>query len=208
MHDASQLNHIQKGTHRMTAKNQPVSTPEELHPAYLGLLREVVAADRAGLYKNPTPESELTLARMISVAPQSYFDELEARAAGAEIEWRTWARDFLERHEYPEFFALMKQVGDIRRAEGEEALHGPEHAGLFVRLMRAAPPRFKAEADAIADSMDLIPKATHVNDDGEAVFSLDQLADHLDTPVDELRAFAAEHLDASEIYRGDVHQLQ
>ena len=181
---------------------------EELHPEYRGLLREVAAMHCAGVQSPPTPEQDLLLARMLSVAPQSYFDGLEALAAGAEAEWRSWSLARLERHDYPEFFALLKKVGDIRRAEGEEALHLPEHAGLFVRMMRVAPPRYRREANAIADEMGLIPKVMHVGDEGEPVFSLDQLADHLDVPVDELHAFAEEHLDAEAKYRGTVHALQ
>jgi hypothetical protein len=77
-------------------------------------------------------------------APASYWaavDRLDPSVAPAMI---AWARGHVERRDYPEFFAMLAEIGRIRDEQGEDAAAGPEHAELFMKMMRAAPPRYWA----------------------------------------------------------------
>lgn len=183
--------------------------PEQLNPEYRALLAEMMTVLRE--QGEAAIENEchtFKFARMLTLAPESYYTLLEESKPGAAKEWRAWAANQIERHDYAEFFALLKRVGDIRRAEGDEALDGPEHAGLFVRLMRTAPPRYRAEADALVEQSGLVPPATHVNEDGEPVFSVQQIAEKLGVAVEEVDAFVGQHINPEALYRGEVHPIQ
>lgn len=89
-----------------------------------------------------------------------------------------------ERHKkYTEASYLMKFIAAQR---GKEVLALPEHAALWDKMVLNAPPElieaFAQEAQAIG----LIPQATHVNAQGQPVFSLEQIAKQLGTTVREL----------------------
>lgn len=153
-----------------------------------------------------TPENAISLARMMLIAPDSYYEELENLAGGSAAQWRNWALDQVERHDYPQFFEVMHQIGEAVDLYGREVVRSaPEHRELFARAFETAPPRYRAEAEKILAPC--IPKATHVNDDGEPVYSLEQLASHLNVPVDEVREIADAHLDSDQVYGGTLHQL-
>jgi hypothetical protein len=192
-----------------TLNEKNANNPEHVHPLYRALVAELntlVQAHGEAVLNEPT--NSLKFAHMLDYAPESYFSALEMQTPGAAKEFREWATDHIERHDYAEFFDLLNQVGDIRRADGRDALHTPKHAGLFVRLMQMAPPRYRAVVDEIAEESGLVPKPTHVNADGEPVFDLQQLADHLGTPVEDLRDFADQHIAADAMYRGIVYPIQ
>lgn len=59
--------------------------------------------------------------------------------------------------------------------EGKNAIRKPEHAHLFAQLHKFAPESFKQEMAAKAREMDLLPKATHVGEDGQVVFTSQQV---------------------------------
>jgi hypothetical protein len=187
-------------------KSQSKKEQEYTNPEYDRLASEVVAIVREhGETAMEEDRHSIKFARMLSVAPETFFAALDERVPGAAAEHRAWAASRIERADYAEFFLLLKQVGDIERELGEGASHRPEYAGLFVRLIQTAPPRYRAEAELILAPC--VPTATHVSNDGQTVYSLDQLADHLGVPVDELRKFADAHFDHDEVYCGTAHQL-
>ena len=95
-----------------------------------------------------------------------------------------WAQDYIERRDYPEFFAALQDLRRIREEHGEVGLHTHEHSPLFVKLYRFAPPRYKAGADAILE--DALPAATHVDDQGQPVYSVRQVADKFDRTVEQV----------------------
>lgn len=119
--------------------------PERLNPEYRTLLKEMLTDLREQGEAAIEKECHaFKLARMLTLAPESYYTLLEASNPGASKELRAWAANQIECHDDAEFFALLTRVGDIRRAEGDDALAGPEHACLIVRMMRTAPPRYRA----------------------------------------------------------------
>jgi hypothetical protein len=180
--------------------------------ACLDTLAEVLRFKEAGDTKSPDLLN--SMCELIESAPQSYFDGLEAMQAGAAAEWKKWAvdhrawlQDQQDRADYPDFFEGLKKIGEAVDLHGEEAVHGnPEYAHLFADLMLCAPPRFKAEADRILAP--LIPKATHVDDEGRPVFSLAQLSEALGEPIEKLQALVGEHIDPTRLHRGPTHPIQ
>lgn len=174
---------------------------EELHPAYEGLLREVVAKSNAGSDMS-TPENQILLARMLNVAPPSYYARLDAIAPGDAEKWREWALDRIERHEHAEFFRCLA----LLREGGDEGMRETERVKLIDTMLRSAPPRYAAAAEEVIEPF--LPKATHVTDAGEPVYSLEQVAEKLGRPVEEVHSFIDEHVDPGRLYRGPVHRLQ
>lgn len=184
--------------------------PRDVNPLYRTILRDLMrVADEQGdaaLYQEPHATA---YARMLLMAPKYFCDLLDERMPGQREVLLSWATDHVERHDYPEFFQLLEQIGDISRENDEGVICSPEHAGLFVRMMQVAPARFRAAADAIAEETGLmIPKPTHVNDDGQPIFSLTQIASHLGADRDEVHAFVVAHLDANAACHGGVHPIQ
>lgn len=199
------------GLHR-PAKAMDAPTDSGTSAAFLNSMADVLGFTEAGDTKSP--DFLYAMCEMVESAPQSYFDRLEAMQAGAATEWKKWAvdhrvwlQDQQDRADYSDFFEGLKKIGEAVDLHGEEAVHGnPQYAGLFADLMLCAPPRFKAEADRILGP--LIPKAARVNNDGEPVYSLEQLSQTLGQPVEKLRAFVDEHIDPARLYRGATHAIQ
>lgn len=106
-------------------------------------------------------------------APASYWDAVDRLAPSAGPAMIAWAQCHVERRDYPEFFAMLADIGRIRDEQGEDAAAGPEHAQLFMKMLRAAPPRYWGEAEAIA--ADAMPEVTHVDDHGQPVYSAQQI---------------------------------
>lgn len=96
-----------------------------------------------------------------------------------------WAKVHIERRDYPEFFAMLAEIGRIREEQGEEATAAPEHAELPMKMMHAAPPRYREEVEAILT--EAMPAATHVTEEGQPVYSAQQLADKLGVPIEQSR---------------------
>ncbi|MGJ7607143.1 hypothetical protein ACSFA7_22600 [Variovorax sp. LT1R20] len=180
--------------------------------AYLDTLAEVLRFKEAGDTKSP--DFLNSMCELIESAPQSYFDGLDAMQAGAAAEWRTWAvghRAWLQgqqdRIDYPDFYQGLKEIGEAIALHGEDAVHGsPEYADLFADLMLCAPPRFKAEADRILGP--LIPKATHVNDNGEPVYAVQQIAEKLGVPIERVEADIERFIAPERLHRGPTHPIQ
>lgn len=149
------------------------------------------------------------LADAITSTPPAVLAQFDADHTEAEITaLLEWAIDYTERRDYPRFFELLEKL----RAIGEqEAVNNPEHSLLFVELHRSAPPRYRQEADAIL--ADALPPTTHVNDEGQAVFSIEQMAQHFDKTPEEVaadvdRLIADGLIDPATLHTGPTHPLQ
>lgn len=142
-------------------------------------------------------------------ASANYWAEVERLEPGTGSASLAWAQDRIERRDYPEFFALLAEIGRIRDEQGEEAAAAPEHAELFVKMMHAAPPRYWGEAETIL--AEALPAATHVTDDGQPVYSAQQVADKLGVPLEDVEARIQRLEDMgllSAPYTGPVHPVQ
>lgn len=161
------------------------------------------------IYQGAPAALMMEYAEAILGVPASSGEILECLAPGAWGQQVAWAQQQLERRDYPEFFAGLEEIGRIREEHGEDALHGQEYSGLFVKLLRTAPPRYRAEADNILS--EALPTATHVTEDGQAVFSAQQIADKWGVPVDEVEAQIQRMADmglSDGIHTGPVHPIQ
>lgn len=148
-------------------------------------------------------------ADVILNAPQSCWDTADSLEPGISAGLLAWAQNYVERGDYPEFFAALKEIGRIRDEQGEEAAAAPEHAELFMKMMRAAPPRYWGEAETIL--ADALPTATHVDDHGQPVYSAEQLAEKLGVSIEEVEA-GIQHMEevgfSEGLHTGPVHPIQ
>ncbi|MBW8461147.1 hypothetical protein [Acidovorax sp.] len=117
-------------------------------------------------------------------APASYWIEVERIEPGTGFALLAWAQDHIEQRDYPLFFAMLAEIGRIRDEQGDEASAAPEHAELFMEMMRIAPPRYQEEVEEILAKA--LPTATHVTADGQPVYSAGQLSDKLGYPIEEV----------------------
>lgn len=169
----------------MSPAHHPVETAQALRR--LAVAHEALAPYwRDGIYRDAPDALMNEYAEAILGIPASCWEKLECLEPGSCRQQIDWAQGQLEQRDYPEFFATLAEVGRIRDEQGEEAVAGPKYSELFVKLLRTAPARFKAEADNIL--ADALPTATHVTEDGQPVYSAQQLADKLGVPVEEIEA--------------------
>lgn len=109
----------------------------------------------------------------------------------------------------PRFWAAGNELKRIAEEEGEDAIHKPEHAHLYAKMLRFAPKDLRAEMEAKADELGLIPKATHVKEDGSPVYSKEQLAAAHGVSIEEVDRFLAQvEIDPDDLYDGPVFPLQ
>ena len=142
-------------------------------------------------------------------APASYWQEVERLDPGTGSALLAWAQDHTERRDYPEFFAMLAEIGRIRDEQGEEAAAAPEHAELLMKMMHVAPPRYLVEAETV--TADAVPEATHVDDHGQPVYSALQIADTRGVTVEAIEAGIQymEDVGLSDgLHTGPVHLLQ
>lgn len=109
----------------------------------------------------------------------------------------------------PRFWAAGNELKRIAEEEGEDAIHKPEHAHLYAKMLRYAPKDLRAEMEAKADELGLIPKATHVKADGSPVYSKEQLAAAHGVSIEEVDRFLAQaQIDPDDLYSGPVYPIQ
>ena len=108
----------------------------------------------------------------------------------------------------PRFWAAGHELKRIAQVEGKDAIHKPEHAHLYVQMLRFAPKDLRAEMDAKAKELGLLPQATHVGEDGQPVFSVQQLADTHGVSVEEIERLILLSGIGGDPYTGPVHPLQ
>jgi len=107
----------------------------------------------------------------------------------------------------PRFWEAGRALRAIMEKEGKDAIHKPEHAHLFVQMHKFAPEQFKLEMDAKIKELDLLPKATHVGEDGQPVYSSQQIADKHGISVEEVERFVAQ-ADPDDLYTGPAFPIQ
>lgn len=96
------------------------------------------------------------------------------------------------------FAQARREIERIAAEHGKDAACGPEYAHLFVEAMRNAPDELADYALQTAKEMDLLPKASHVDDDGNPVYSVQEVAEKLGVPVEQVeRDIQALGLDAT-----------
>lgn len=109
----------------------------------------------------------------------------------------------------PRFWAAGNELQRIALEEGEDAIHKPEHAHLYAKMLRYAPKDLREAMEAKANELGLIPKATHVGEDGQPIFSKEQLAEAHGVSIEEVERFIAQaDIDPDDLYSGPVFPLQ
>ena len=168
-----------------------------------------------------TPESRLARALRAAAAAaedtdtQPYTAALDERAAAimeapadeqaalidshpGMQELHAWAQDHYERQQHAEFFALLARM----KSTPPEDMPAED----FIRLLDLAPPRYREVADALA--AETLPQATHCDDDGNAVFSIEQIAQHFGKTPEEVAAEIERLGLDTRLHEGPVHPLQ
>lgn len=112
------------------------------------------------------------------------------------------SQEYLRRLNY---FVASTAMKLIAAEQGLEVLKQPEHAALVLKMVRNAPPAIAAEFDAL-----LLPPVTHVDAQGQPVFSLDQIANHLSVSTAELEVLLPRMPDQARLllHTGPVFPLQ
>ncbi len=113
-------------------------------------------------------------------------------------ELHAWAQDHHERQQHAEFFALLARM----KSTPPEDMPAED----FIRLLDLAPPRYREVADALA--AETLPQATHCDDDGNAVFSIEQIAQHFGKTPEEVAAEIERLGLDTRLHEGPVHPLQ
>ena len=139
-----------------------------------------------GAFKEAPAALAGEFADAIMDAPASYWCEVERLAPSTGFALLGWAKAHIERRDYPEFFAMLAEIDRIREEQGEEATAAPEHAELLMKMMHAAPPSYREEVEAILT--EALPATTHVTEEGQPVYSAQQLADKLGVPIKQVEA--------------------
>ncbi len=103
----------------------------------------------------------------------------------------------------PRFMAAGEELERIAQRDGKDAIHKPEHAHLYMTMMRYAPPDLRAEMSAKLREKDLLPEATHVDDRGNPVYTSAQIAAKVGVPVEEIER-AMENAPLGDLYTGPV----
>lgn len=208
---------IPKVQHDIGSIGQPVITSAEqqtmtiTNPALLRLLSAHEALQphvKHGSYQDAPAALQCEYANAILGVPKSFLDALERLQPGEGSAMLAWAQSYIERLDYPDFFAALADMERIHAEKGEAAAESPEHLELFIKMMRAAPPRHRSEAEAILS--DMLPAATHVDDHGQPVYSIQQVANKLGIAKEEVEANIQQLADRGLIngpYQGSAHPI-
>lgn len=96
----------------------------------------------------------------------------------------------------------------IREREGKDAIHEPERAHLFVAndQVRASTVQARDVGDG-QNNGSAAPRQLHVGEDGQAVYTSQQIAEKCGISVEEVERLAA-LADPEAIYTGPVFPLQ
>lgn len=145
------------------------------------------------------------LADAVMTAPPEHLRAFDQASPAAEVqELVRWAQSYNERRQHARFFELLKQL------KGMDA-GTPEFTELFKQAMRCAPQRYTDAALEVTDES--LPQATHVDEQGQPVYSVEQIAQHFDKPVEQVhedvqRLIDDGHIAASSLHTGPVYRLQ
>ncbi len=164
----------------------------------LGRVQTALEAAQAYPEGQHPPEVLNELADSLQAAPESY------RQHPGMDEWMQWAQNHTERRQHARFFELLKQLNSMDADT-------PEHTELFMQAMRCAPKQFMDAAAEIA--ADFMPQATHVNEQGQPVYSVQEIAQHFGKTEEEVqddmqRLIEDGRLGAACLHDGPVYPLQ
>lgn len=191
-----------------------MNTTTTTSPAVLAARRVADAAEamqpywKDGTYKDAPPATENEFAEAI-MGVMPIWQKHETVAPDLAQSLLAWAQYYIEHRDYPEFFAAKEELRRIREEHGDEATSSIEHFPLLLKMMRSAPPRFMAVADAVLK--EALPTATHVDDQGQPVFSIEQLADKFNRPVEQVEADIQRMSDmgiTGFLHSGPAHPIQ
>ena len=179
-------------------------------PTYAQTLRRISnAIDALKPYwhdKDNVPDAlSNELADAVMTAPPEHLHAFDQASPAAEVqELVRWAQSYTERRQHARFFELLKQLNSL----DEDA---PEHTELFMEAMRCAPKQFMDAAAEIA--ADFMPQATHVNEQGQPVYSVQEIAQHFGKTEEEVqddmqRLIEDGRLGAACLHDGPVFPLQ
>lgn len=116
------------------------------------------------------------------------------------------SHEWLRQLNYFEASTAMKRIA---AEQGPDALARPEHTNLLFKMMLNAPPALMDAFEADADAMGLLPPTTHVDANGQPVYSLEQIADQLGTTAQELEELLPRMPDEEGLlHTGPVFPLQ
>lgn len=93
----------------------------------------------------------------------------------------------MNKYVHPEFFKTFDHYKAMLEQYGE---HHPLTEQAFLLTMHYMPEHIKVEMDAKAKELNLLPPVTGYTDDGEAVYSLEDIAKHFGISLEE----AEQHL--------------
>lgn len=179
-------------------------------PTYAQTLRRISnAIDALKPYwhdKDNVPDAlSNELADAVMTAPPEHLHAFDQASPAAEVqELVRWAQSYNERRQHARFFELLKQLNSMDADT-------PEHTELFMQAMRCAPERYMDAAMQVTE--ELLPQATHVDEQGQRVYSVEQIAQHFGQSVEQVqddvqRLIDDGHIAASSLHTGPVYPLQ
>lgn len=185
-------------------------TTTDTTPTYAQTLRRISnAIDALKPYwhdKDSVPDAlSNELADAVMTAPPEHLHAFDQASPAAEVqELVRWAQSYTERRQHARFFELLKQLNSMDADT-------PEHTELFMQAMRCAPEQYMDAAMQAAE--EFLPQATHVNEQGQPMYSVEQIAQHFGKTVEQVqndvqRLIDDGHIAASSLHTGPVFPLQ
>lgn len=109
---------------------------------------------------------------------------------------------------HPKFDQAMARIAALHDLHGSEAAEAlPEARALWDQAFEFAPPEFRKAAHDMAVKLDLLPETRYVNDDGEPVYSVEQIAEKLGIPVKQAQEDLREKF-GDQVQVGNFHLVQ
>ena len=145
------------------------------------------------------------LADAVMTAPPEHLRTFDQASPADEVqELVRWAQNHTERRQHAQFFDLLKQLNSMDADT-------PEHTELFMQAMRCAPKQYMDAAMQAAE--EFLPQATHVNEQGQPMYSVEQIAQHFGKTEEEVqddmqRLIEDGRLGAACLHDGPVYPLQ
>lgn len=133
-----------------------------------------------------------------SLAECGMFDGMPERApSGA-----------LQTPHHPKFEMAMARLKQLMDERSEAAMRLPEADALWADVWTYGPDSFKEAARQLAQESGLVPPVELVNDQGEPVFTAEQIAKQLGVPVEQVIADIEAKPDFEKLlYTGPVHKV-
>lgn len=109
---------------------------------------------------------------------------------------------------YKKFRAIMNKLRSLHASQDRS----PEAMELFQQALIYGPPEFRAQYREKLAEFGMMPKSTHVDENGEPVFTIEDVAERLGVSVEDvkkqLKKAKAETPDVDFQPTGAVHRVQ